>query len=66
MRLMICKSYYDLKIDGSVIDTVTLGVPGEHNVYNSLAAAAVCAELGISLDQVKKGTETFYRHQQAV
>ena len=55
----LARATYDLKIDGSVVDTVTLGVPGEHNVYNSLAAAAVCAELGISLDQVKKGLKHF-------
>ncbi|WP_349669885.1 UDP-N-acetylmuramate--L-alanine ligase [Lacrimispora sp.] len=55
----LARATYHLKIDGSVVDTVTLGVPGEHNVYNSLAAAAVCAELGISLDQVKKGLKHF-------
>ncbi len=55
----LARATYDLKIDGTVVDKVTLGVPGEHNVYNSLAAAAVCAELGISLDQVKKGLKHF-------
>ncbi|GLB30623.1 UDP-N-acetylmuramate--L-alanine ligase [Lacrimispora amygdalina] len=55
----LARATYDLKIDDTVVDSVTLGVPGEHNVYNSLAAAAVCAELGISLDQVKKGLKHF-------
>lgn len=55
----LARATYELIIDGSVVDTVTLGVPGEHNVYNSLAAAAVCAELGISLEQVKKGLKHF-------
>lgn len=50
---------YDLKVDGNVIDTITLGVPGEHNVYNSLAAAAVCTELGISMELIKKGLKRF-------
>lgn len=53
------RATYDLIIDGAVVDTVTLGVPGEHNVYNSLAAAAVCAELGISLEMIKKGLKRF-------
>lgn len=55
----LARATYLLKIDSAVVDTVTLGVPGEHNVYNSLAAAAVCAELGISLDQVKQGLKHF-------
>lgn len=31
---------YTLLEDGKAIDTITLGVPGIHNVYNSLAAIA--------------------------
>ena len=30
-------------------------IPGEHNVYNALAATAVGLELGLSLDEIKKG-----------
>ena len=30
---------YTLLEDGKAIDTITLGVPGIHNVYNSLAAS---------------------------
>ena len=41
------------------MDTVALGVPGEHNVYNSLAAVAVCRELGISLEMIRKGLWNF-------
>ncbi|WP_333647197.1 UDP-N-acetylmuramate--L-alanine ligase [Lacrimispora sp.] len=55
----LARASYELKIDGTVVDTVTLGVPGEHNVYNSLAAAAICMELGISLEMVKKGLKRF-------
>lgn len=32
-------------------------IPGEHNVYNALAATAVGLELGLSLDEIKKGIE---------
>ena len=46
---------YDLYKDGVKIDTVTLGVPGMHNVYNSLAAIAAAEEVGISLEDIKKG-----------
>ena len=46
---------YDLLIDGVKADTVTLGVPGMHNVYNSLAALAAADEVGVSLEDVKAG-----------
>jgi UDP-N-acetylmuramoyl-tripeptide--D-alanyl-D-alanine ligase len=36
---------------------VHISIPGEHNVYNALAATAVGLELGLSLDEVKKGIE---------
>jgi UDP-N-acetylmuramyl tripeptide synthase len=37
----------------------TLRLPGLYNVYNALAAIAVCAELGISREHVARGLETF-------
>ena len=46
---------YDLLVDGVKKDTVTLGVPGMHNVYNSLAAIAAAEEVGISLEDIKAG-----------
>ncbi len=38
---------YTLMYKGSPCGSVTLGVPGIHNVYNSLAAIAVAVHLGI-------------------
>ncbi|MEY8356515.1 UDP-N-acetylmuramate--L-alanine ligase [Lachnospiraceae bacterium 54-53] len=55
----LARATYDLKVDGETVDTVTLGVPGEHNVYNSLAAAAIGTELGISMEMIKKGLKRF-------
>jgi UDP-N-acetylmuramate--alanine ligase len=55
----LARASYELAVDGELIDTVTLGVSGEHNVYNSLAAAAVCFELGISLEMIQKGLKRF-------
>lgn len=55
----LARASYDLKIDGNIQDRITLGVPGEHNVYNSLAAAAICMELGISMDLIKRGLKKF-------
>ena len=34
-------------------------MPGEHNVYNALAAIALCRELGVSLEHIKKGLAGF-------
>ncbi len=36
---------YSLLINGEKADTITLGVPGLHNVYNSLAAIAAARKL---------------------
>ena len=38
---------------------VSLGVPGEHNVYNALAAAALCQALGIDMESIKSGLRKF-------
>ena len=38
---------------------LTLGVTGEHNIYNSLSAIAVAREIGIPLDTIKKGLLKF-------
>lgn len=36
---------------------VTLPVPGKHNVLNSLAAAGIARQLGLSWQEIKKGLE---------
>lgn len=50
---------FDLLIHGKKAATITLGVPGEHNVYNALAAIAVCMDLGIDMECIKAGLEEF-------
>ena len=39
--------------------TVRLGVPGQHNIMNALAAVAVTAALDISLEDIVRGLEAF-------
>ena len=34
-----------------------ISIPGEHNVHNALAATAVGLELGLTLEEIKKGIE---------
>lgn len=50
---------YDLMIRGELMNRITLGVTGEHNVYNSLAAIAVSLELGAGIDAVMAGLRKF-------
>jgi UDP-N-acetylmuramyl tripeptide synthase len=38
---------------------IALRLPGLYNVYNAVAAAACCLELGIGLEEIKRGLESF-------
>jgi UDP-N-acetylmuramate--alanine ligase len=50
---------YTLFYHGEELAKVKLGVPGEHNIYNSMAAIAVCRELGIDLKVILKALLNF-------
>ena len=50
---------FDLLRDGSVIETISLHVPGEHNVTNALAAIALADLLSIEPPVIKKALLTF-------
>ena len=50
---------YDLLYFGEKLCTVTLGVPGKHNILNSLAAAAMCLDAGCDAVAVKEGLWNF-------
>lgn len=50
---------YNLIIDGKNHGPVTLGVPGLHNVYNSLAAIAAARELGVPDEMLQGGLLSF-------
>ncbi len=41
------------------LGSITLNLPGEHNVYNALAATAVARELEIDFEHIKEGLEGF-------
>ena len=44
---------------GKELGEIALGVPGEHNVQNALAAVAVSLELGIPFENIKAALDTF-------
>lgn len=45
--------------DGKSIENIQLIIPGIHNVSNSVAACAAAYLSGVSIDNIKKGLETF-------
>lgn len=61
------RATYELLVHGQPAGTVTLGVPGQHNVYNSLAAIAVSDRLGIdratAIDALRLYTGTARRFE---
>ena len=50
---------FDLFIDGSFVDHISLGIPGEHNVKNALAAIAVALDLGIDESVFKRALRSY-------
>lgn len=50
---------YELVQNGKRLGRVTLGVPGVQNIANSLAAAAIGFELGVSFEAIRTGLADF-------
>ncbi len=50
---------YDLYINGEYKARIELGVPGDHNVHNSLAAIATAVYCGATVEQCKASILTF-------
>jgi UDP-N-acetylmuramate--alanine ligase len=60
-RDVVCKglsSTYSVVFHGQALGEVRLNLPGEHNVYNSLAGIAVGLELGIAFEDIKGALES--------
>lgn len=54
------QSHFDVLVPGSEESvSITLNMPGRHNVLNSLGAMGVALKLGVSMDHVKKALEQF-------
>ena len=52
-------SRYAATLDGVTLGTVTLAVPGAHNVANSLAALAVALDIGVAFEPIRAALESF-------
>ena len=63
---------YDLLHNQKVVDRIQLGVVGEHNISNSLAAIALVDQLGVPIEAIKKalldfkGTERRFEYKGSV
>lgn len=51
--------FYDIKSPVESISRVTLGLPGLHNVENSIAAVTIAQQLGIKGDVIKEALRSF-------
>lgn len=51
---------YDLWHDGAFFAHIELGVPGEHNVFNSVAAAAAAYLCGAGAEAIAEGLKTYH------
>ncbi len=53
------RASFELVVDGRREGRIRLGVPGEHNVYNALAAIALCQALDIDMKDIQDGLARF-------
>jgi UDP-N-acetylmuramate--alanine ligase len=50
---------YDIKSPVEAVTGVTIGLPGLHNVENSIAAVAVAQQLGVKAESIKEALRSF-------
>lgn len=50
---------FDVVNKGKKIGSLELSIPGEHNIYNALAAVAVAYNLGVDFGGIKSAIESF-------
>ncbi len=58
-RISSTQTAYTLMHNGEPLADITLNVPGEHNILNSVAAAAAAHNAGASREAIEKGLSEF-------
>ncbi len=53
------KFYFDIHSPNEIFEKIELGLPGNHNAENALAVFALCSELGINEEILRKGFASF-------
>lgn len=51
--------HYDMVTPNGVMEQLTLGLPGKHNVENSVAAAAAAMQAGVKEEAIRKALASF-------
>ncbi|MBP7810595.1 MAG: UDP-N-acetylmuramate--L-alanine ligase [Bacteroidia bacterium] len=51
--------HYNIKSEVEAVTGVTIGLPGLHNVENSIAAVAIAQQLGVKADKIKEALRSF-------
>lgn len=51
--------HYDIKSEVEAVNGATIGLPGLHNVENSIAAVAVAQQLGVKAEKIKEALRSF-------
>ena len=59
VRLVGGQIYYDLHLQGELLEQIKVGVPARVNVENSVAAAALAKLAGAGNDEIRNGIETY-------
>ena len=59
IRINGSSTIYDVHYRGHLLGTVTINVPGRHNVANSLAAVALGCHIGLDFTQIANGLAAF-------
>ena len=59
LDLRPAQTIFDVFSGAEKLGTVTLGIPGRHNVLNALAAIGLATRLGVAFDRVKQALESF-------
>jgi len=52
-------SRFEVELDGHAVDALQISVPGRMNVLNGLAVYALCSELGVDAEAVKRALRSF-------
>lgn len=49
----------DIRFENTIWKAIKLGLPGIHNAENAIACIALCHQLGLNEEEIRKGIETF-------
>lgn len=59
IRIVNGEFYFDYHHNGDSIYDIHLGIPGNHNIENAVAAITAVKGLGLSAEQIRKGLSNF-------